>query len=110
MRILLVEDHAIVRDGLKRLLGGLADAQVVEAGDGRQALATARAEAIDLVVLDLEPAGLGRPRGCCGSLRGVCEAKILVLSMHAEPTLCGSRARRRRAAGYVKARTLPRTS
>ena len=105
MRILLVEDHAIVRDGLKRLLGGLADAQVVEAGDGRQALATARAEAIDLVVLDLNLPGLGGLE-LLRRLRGVCEAKILVLSMHAEP-LYAARALDAGAAGYVSKNASP---
>ncbi|HXQ09754.1 MAG TPA: response regulator transcription factor [Caulobacteraceae bacterium] len=105
MRILLVEDHAIVRDGLKRLLGGLGDAQVIEAADGRQALAVARAEAIDLVVLDLNLPGLGGLE-LLRRLRGVCEAKVLVLSMHAEP-LYAARALDAGAAGYVSKNASP---
>jgi two-component system, NarL family, invasion response regulator UvrY len=103
VRILLVEDHAIVRDGLKRLLGGLAE--VIEAADGRQALATARVEAIDLVVLDLNLPGLGGLE-LLRRLRGVCEAKILVLSMHAEP-LYAARALDAGAAGYVSKNASP---
>ncbi len=105
MKLLLVEDHAIVRDGLTRLLGGLADARVVEAADGRQALAVARTEAIDLVVLDLNLPGLGGLE-LLRRLRGVCEAKILVLSMHAEP-LYAARALDAGAAGYVSKNASP---
>jgi two-component system, NarL family, invasion response regulator UvrY len=105
MRILLVEDHAIVRDGLKRLLGGLAEAQVAEAADGRQALAIARAEAIDLIVLDLNLPGLGGLE-LLRRLQGLSEAKILVLSMHAEP-LYAARALDAGAAGYVSKNASP---
>jgi two-component system invasion response regulator UvrY len=105
VRILLVEDHAIVRDGLKRLLGGLPDASVSEASDGRAALVAARGEAIDLIVLDLNLPGLGGLE-LLRRLRGVCEARILVLSMHAEP-LYAARALDAGAAGYVSKNTSP---
>ena len=106
MNILLVEDHALVRDGLKRLLAALADAR---GGRGRRrppgALAIARAEAIDLVVLDLNLPGLGGLE-LLRRLRGVCEAKILVLTMHAEP-LYAARALDAGAAGYVSKNASP---
>ncbi len=105
MRILLVEDHAIVRDGLKRLLGGLAGAEVMEAADGRQALALARAEAIDLIILDLNLPGLGGLE-LLRRLVVVSSARILVLSMHAEP-LYAARALDAGAAGYVSKNASP---
>jgi two-component system invasion response regulator UvrY len=105
MRILLVEDHAIVRDGLKRLLGGLAGAEVMEAADGRQALALARAETIDLIILDLNLPGLGGLE-LLRRLGGVSGARILVLSMHAEP-LYAARALDAGAAGYVSKNASP---
>src|SRR5215813_7825291 len=55
--ILLVDDHAIVRDGLKRLLAG--EGEIVEAASGREALALVRARAPELVILDLNLPGLG---------------------------------------------------
>lgn len=105
MRILLVEDHAIVRDGLKRLLGGLAGAEVMEAADGRQALALARADAIDLIILDLNLPGLGGLE-LLRRLVAVSSARILVLSMHAEP-LYAARALDAGAAGYVSKNASP---
>ena len=59
MTILLVDDHAIVRDGLKRLLAPLDLGEVLEAANGREALAIARARRPDLVILDLNLPGLG---------------------------------------------------
>jgi len=105
VRILLVEDHAIVRDGLKRLLGGLAGAEVMEAADGRQALALARAEAIALIILDLNLPGLGGLE-LLRRLVAVSSARILVLSMHAEP-LYAARALDAGAAGYVSKNASP---
>jgi DNA-binding NarL/FixJ family response regulator len=105
MNVLLVDDHAIVRDGLKRLLRGLADAVLHEAADGREALAITRSTAIDLVILDLNLPGLGglellRRLAQTGRLR------VLVLSMHAEP-LYAARALDAGAAGYISKNASP---
>lgn len=55
MRILIVDDHPIVRDGLKAVLSLESDFEVVgEAGDGRQALSRYAELEPDLVMLDLE--------------------------------------------------------
>ncbi|HLK23695.1 MAG TPA: response regulator transcription factor [Caulobacteraceae bacterium] len=105
MKILLVDDHAIVRDGLKRLLRGLGDVEVAEAADGRQALATARAASIDVVILDLNLPGLGGLE-LLRRLASVSAARILVLSMHAEP-LYAARALDAGAAGYVSKNASP---
>ena len=59
MKILIVDDHAIVRDGLRRMLEVLADTSVIEAANGRDALTVARAERPDLIILDLNLPGLG---------------------------------------------------
>jgi len=105
VKILLVDDHAIVRDGLKRLLRGLGDVEVAEAADGRQALATARAASIDVVILDLNLPGLGGLE-LLRRLASVSAARILVLSMHAEP-LYAARALDAGAAGYVSKNASP---
>ena len=57
--ILLVDDHALVRAGVKRLLATLPQAEVLEAADGREALALLRQKRPDLVILDLNLPGLG---------------------------------------------------
>ncbi|MFF6996606.1 response regulator [Streptomyces sp. NPDC008313] len=53
-RILLADDHALVRRGVRLILEGEPDFEVVaEAGDGAEALAMARAHPVDLAVLDV---------------------------------------------------------
>ena len=53
-RILLADDHALVRDGLKMVLESVPDLSVVaEAGDGVEALKLGVNEEIDLAVLDV---------------------------------------------------------
>lgn len=54
IRVLIADDHAIVREGLRQLLGQQPDIEVVgEAGDGTQALALARKLKPDLVLMDI---------------------------------------------------------
>jgi DNA-binding NarL/FixJ family response regulator len=54
VRVLIVDDHAVIRDGLQRLLGGEADFQVVGAvGDGKAAMVAAARHLPDVVVMDL---------------------------------------------------------
>ncbi len=105
MKVLLVDDHAIVRDGLKRLLGALAGVELSEAADGRQALALARSVAPDVIVLDLNLPGLGGLE-LLRRLAAACHARILVLSMHAEP-LYAARALDAGAAGYMSKNASP---
>ena len=105
MKILLVDDHAIVRDGLKRLLGGLDSTTVHEVADGRDALALVRTQDFDLIILDLNLPGLGGlelVRRIVQLERG----RVLVLSMHAEP-LYAARALDAGAAGYVSKNASP---
>jgi DNA-binding NarL/FixJ family response regulator len=105
MSILLVDDHAIVRDGLKRLLGGIGMTDVAEAADGRDALAMVKARPFTLIILDLNLPGLGGLE----LLRRIVQATrapVLVLSMHAE-ALYATRAMAAGAAGYVSKNTAP---
>ncbi|MES4786702.1 MAG: hypothetical protein C4294_13745 [Nitrospiraceae bacterium] len=54
VRILIADDHAIVREGLKRIIAEVPDLVVAaEAGDGEEALEIVRRQSIDLVILDL---------------------------------------------------------
>ncbi len=54
VRVLVVDDHPVVRSGLRALLEGHDDLEVTgEAGDGRQALAAVAADPPDVVLLDL---------------------------------------------------------
>lgn len=85
IRILLADDHAIFRAGLRALLDAQPDMQVVgEAGDGVQAVARARDLRPDLVLLDLSMPGMDG----LAALRQMHEegmtSRALVLTMHAE--------------------------
>ena len=106
MKILLVDDHAIVRSGLRRLLATLAHAEILEAANGRDALALARAERPDLVILDLNLPGLGGLELIRRLMQEEKAARILVFSMHAEP-LYAVRALEAGATGYLSKNVSP---
>jgi DNA-binding NarL/FixJ family response regulator len=105
MTILLVDDHALVRAGLKRLLATLEQGEILEAANGQDALALLRAEKPALVILDLNLPGLGGLE----LLRRMIQlgaGAILVLTMHAEPVYA-KRALEAGAAGYVTKNASP---
>jgi DNA-binding NarL/FixJ family response regulator len=105
MTILLVDDHALVRAGVKRLLATQATGDILEASNGRDALALIRRQRPELVILDLNLPGLGGLE----LLRRMIAAgagPILVLSMHGEP-LYAKRALDAGAAGYVTKNASP---
>lgn len=105
MSILLVDDHALVRAGLKRLLATHVAGDILEASNGRDALALIRRQQPELVILDLNLPGLGGLE----LLRRMIQAgagPILVLSMHGEP-LYAKRALDAGAAGYVTKNASP---
>jgi two-component system response regulator NreC len=80
---LVVDDHALVRSGLRRLLDAEADITVEnEAGRGEEAVRTARMDKPDVVLLDITMPG-GSGLGVAAEIkRAAPEAAILVLSMH----------------------------
>lgn len=85
IRVFLADDHAVLRDGLRRLINDAPDLSVAgETGDGREVLRRAGEGAWDVLVLDLSLAGLGGLEVLRG-LRAVgATAPVLVLTMHAE--------------------------
>lgn len=106
MRILLVDDHAIVRSGLRRLLAGLSGAEISEASTGRDALAHVRAQPPELVILDLNLPGLGGIELLRRVLLECPAVRVMVLSMHAE-ALYAARALKAGAAGYLTKNASP---
>ncbi len=83
IRVLLADDHAMLRDGLKALLSASGDIEVVaEAGDGREALSRAQAFAPDVAILDIAMPGLNGIEAA-RLMRERCPAtRIVMLSMH----------------------------
>lgn len=85
IRILLADDHAVLRAGLRALLNGQPDIEVVgEAGDGRAVVHLAETLAPDIVLMDISMPGLDglaatrEVRQCCPATR------VVVLTMHEE--------------------------
>ena len=106
MQVLLVEDHPIVRDGLKRLLAALPDAQVREETTGRGALKAVRASQPDLVILDLNLPDMGGLDVLARLKREASAPPVLVLTMHAEP-IYAVRALEAGAKGYLSKAAAP---
>lgn len=85
-RILLVDDHQIMREGLMSLMANEPDLEVVgDASDGRQAVQLARKLKPDLVVMDISMPGLSGIEATRQILDEVDRARVLALSMHADP-------------------------
>ena len=105
MRILLVDDHAIVRTGLRRLLSMASASEIVEASTGKAGLAAFRTQTFDIVVLDLNLPDLGGIE-LLNRFRQVAPTPILVLSMHAE-AMYVKRALDAGAEGYVSKNASP---
>lgn len=107
MRVLLVDDHAVVREGLKRILADVPDIVVVrEAGTAAEALEATRTETYDVVLLDVSlPDGNG-----FDILKDLKEAHptlpVLIFSVHAERQYV-ARALQLGAAGYLTKRSAP---
>jgi DNA-binding NarL/FixJ family response regulator len=105
VRILLVDDHAIVRTGLRKLLAMVSNAEILEAKTGRESLAIAKAQPLDMIILDLNLPELGGLE-LLSRLRQFGPAPILVLSMHSEPIYV-TRALEAGAQGYMSKNASP---
>ena len=101
LQLLLVDDHSIVREGLKRVLAlSSSPWTIAEAGTGFQALEVLRGQPIDLVIADLSMPGMNGLE-LIRRIRALHPAvSVLVLSMHAEEQYA-MRAFKAGAKGYV---------
>src|SRR5512136_1582675 len=103
IRILIVDDHAVIRAGLRTILKAEPDLEVVgEASDGREALRLAGELRPDVVLMDLSmptPAGGGieTTRRLKDSLP---KTRVLILTVHEDESLLRE-AIRAGAAGYI---------
>ncbi len=101
VRILIADDHAVLRSGLRMLLNSHPAYQVVgEAGDGRELLALAERLQPDLILLDLNMPVLGGLDALAALRRLAPAARIVVLTMHDEESYL-RQALRQGASGYV---------
>jgi DNA-binding NarL/FixJ family response regulator len=101
IRILLADDHMLVREGLRQLLGATADIRVEgEAANGDEALALVKANDYDLAVLDMSMPGLSGIELIKRLRLEKPRLRLLVLSMHAEKQYA-VRALKAGASGYL---------
>ncbi len=85
IRILLVDDHKIVRDGLRSLIEKDTDTEVIgEAADGRTAVQQARELSPDVVIMDIAMPGLNGIEATRQILSEKPDIKIVALSMHSD--------------------------
>lgn len=101
IRLLIADDHTIVREGIKQLMALTSDVQVVEeAINGAQVLECLRKDSFDMLLLDLNMAGISGVE-LIGRVRAHRpELPILVLSMHNEVQVV-TRALKAGANGYI---------
>jgi two-component system response regulator NreC len=86
IRVLIVDDHAVIRSGLHLLLDGEQDIEVVgEAGNVKDAVFEARAKKPDVVLMDVVMPGQSGIEGVPLVLKEAPGAKVLVLSMQDDP-------------------------
>src|SRR6478672_1641224 len=101
IRVLIVDDHAVVRSGLHLLLDAEADIEVCgEAGDVRSAVFETRAQKPDVILMDVVMPDQSGIEGVPLVLKEAPDAQVLVLSMQDDPRYVRE-AFAAGAAGYV---------
>lgn len=106
MKILILDDHPIVRVGLRRLLAAEPETEVREAASGKEALSAFRDHRPDVVILDLNLPGISGLEVIARAKAADPAARILVLSMH-DDHVHVTRALQAGAAGYLSKNAPP---
>jgi len=106
IRVMIADDHAILRAGLRMLVNAQADMEVVsEAPDGEKAVQTARESKPDVALLDLTMPRVGGMKALQEMTRDCRETRVLVLTMHDDPAYLRS-ALAAGASGYLLKRAV----
>lgn len=101
IRVLLADDHALVRAGFRALLESLPDMEVIaEAGDGREALRLIELHQPDVVLMDIGMPGLNGLEAAARLAQQSPSIPVIILSMHATEEYV-LRALRAGAVGYL---------
>lgn len=86
IRVLTVDDHTLVRDGIRAVLASAADMEIAgEAADGQQAVEQARALQPDVILLDIAMPGLGGLEAVPLLKREAPGARVLILTQYEQP-------------------------
>ena len=101
IKVLIVDDHELVRHGIHRLLDDVIDISVVgEAGDGETALALTRQHKPDVILMDITMPGIGGVETTRKLLRVHPDCRIIGVSVHIDGP-CPARMLEVGAAGYL---------
>jgi two-component system, NarL family, invasion response regulator UvrY len=101
IRIMLVDDHAVVRSGLRRLIENQANIEVsLEAENGEQAYHLFNQSMVDVIVMDLSMPGMGGLESARRIIGRYTGAKIVIFSMHDNATFA-SQVLKAGVKGYV---------
>src|SRR2546430_17065186 len=83
IRVLLVDDHTLVRAGIRALVEDIDGAQIVaEAQNGREAIAAAREHRPDVVIMDISMRELNGIDATAQLTAELPDVRVLILSMH----------------------------
>jgi len=100
-RILIADDHSIVRSGIRYLLSARNDVEIVgEADNGLSAISLARKLKPDMILMDIAMPQMNGVEAIQEIVREAKETKVLVLSMHSDDRMV-SRAMKAGAKGYL---------
>jgi two-component system, NarL family, response regulator NreC len=84
-RVLLVDDHEIVREGLRSLIEKQPDLEVVgEASTGREAVLLTKRHHPDIIIMDISMPDLNGMDATCLCIEEMPEVKVIALSMHSD--------------------------
>lgn len=107
IRIITVDDHAVVRRGLKQIIEEEGDMQVVnEAGNGRDAISVIRQTNCDVVILDISLPGISGIEVLHHIRHENPDLPVLIMSMHEEKQYA-SRVLKAGASGYLMKDSIP---
>jgi len=106
IRVMIADDHAILRAGLRMLVNAQTDMEVIsEAPDGEKAIETARETKPDVTLLDLTMPRVGGMKALEKIVRDCRQTRVLVLTMHDDPAYLRS-ALAAGASGYLLKRAV----
>jgi two-component system, NarL family, invasion response regulator UvrY len=100
MKVLVVDDHAVVREGVRRLLATISGAEIHEAATAHDAMSLSRSVNPDVVVLDINLDGSSGLELLRRLKTENAATRIVMFTMHSEPSYA-MRALKAGAAGYV---------
>jgi DNA-binding NarL/FixJ family response regulator len=101
IRVLLADDHALVRAGIRSLLGAMAEVEVVgEASSGEEALDLAQRQHPDVVLMDIAMRGITGLEAAAAMRERLPSVRVVILSMHSGEEYV-LQALRAGAAGYL---------